>query len=487
MKTACSRLGLVRPGPNKPWHFRLYLCLSLLFSLNYHLHAQNQSNTTSILAAPAKEKDALKFNLNEDGSRYFQVTFLNQTWLRYNQSNRGTAVMGNGANETFDIGLRRTRIQLFGQITPRAFLYFQFGQNNFNYAFNASNGNRKLAAFFHDAVCEYRITRNNALKVGGGLTITNGLSRFSQPSIGTIMTLDVPVFAQATVDQTDEFSRKLSIYARGQIWKFDYRFSLSDPFPIASAGSAPAKFGPVSTFAQTGHNKQYQAYVNYNFFDMEGHATPYMTGTYLGKKKVWNVGGGLIFQNNAQWHKKAAVTSAADTIQFTPMLLWAAESFLDLPLNKEKGDALSAYAGYFNYNFGPNYLRYNGIMNPATGFTPEGAKTALAANAYGNAFPMFGTGQMVYTQLGYLLPQKCLGEKGGQLMPYASYTYGRFERLSDQPMQVWDIGLNWLIKGHQAKVSLDYQNRSTFSLDAAGNISQGPRKGSLILQYQLFI
>ena len=220
---------------------------------------------------------------------------------------------------------------------------------------------------------------------------------------------------------------------------------------------------------------------------MEGHTTPYMTGTYLGKKKIWNIGGGMIFQNNALWHKKTPVSSAADTIQFTPIFLWAAESYLDLPLRKEKGDALSAYAGYFNYNFGPNYLRYNGIMNPATGFTSDGAKTALASNAYGNAYPMFGTGQMVYTQLGYLLPQKCLGEKGGQLMPYASYTYGRFERLANQPMQVWDIGLNWFIKGHQAKVSLDYQNRSTYSIDATGNISKGARKGSLTLQYQLYI
>jgi hypothetical protein len=27
------------------------------------------------------EKNALKFNINEEGSHYFQVTFLNQTWL----------------------------------------------------------------------------------------------------------------------------------------------------------------------------------------------------------------------------------------------------------------------------------------------------------------------------------------------------------------------------------------------------------------------
>ena len=159
--------------------------------------AQIQPIPSASVIAPGKshDKEVLKFNLCEDGSRYFQVTFLNQTWLRYNQSNKGTAVLGNETQETFDIGLRRTRIQLFGQITPQVFLYFQFGQNNFNYAFNAAGGNRKLAAFFHDAVCEYKISHNNALKIGGGLTITNGLSRFSQPSIGTIMTLDVPVFA----------------------------------------------------------------------------------------------------------------------------------------------------------------------------------------------------------------------------------------------------------------------------------------------------
>ena len=464
------------------------ICASLVL-LTTNTLSQNQSNGSNSLIAQGaiKEKEALKFNLNEEGSRYFQATFLNQTWLRYNQSNKGTAVLGNETHETFDIGLRRTRIQLFGQITPQVFLYFQFGQNNFNYAFNAAGGNRKLAAFFHDAVCEYKISHNNALKIGGGLTITNGLSRFSQPSIGTIMTLDVPVFAQATVDQTDEFSRKLSLYARGQIWKFDYRASLSDPFPITSFGGIPSKFSTASTFAQDRHSKQYQAYLNFNFFDMEGHTTPYMTGTYLGSKKVWNLGGGIIFQNNAMWHKKAATSTLSDTIQHTPMLLWSIESYLDMPVKKERGDAISAYIGYFNYNFGPNYLRYNGIMNPATGFTSDGTKTALASNAYGNAFPMFGTGQIIYSQLGYLLPKKWLGENGGQLMPYVSYTGAQFERLDKNPMHVWNAGINWFMKGHKAKITLDYQNRSTFETDALGKISQDPRKGTLTLQYQIFI
>jgi hypothetical protein len=101
--------------------------------------------------------------------------------------------------------------------------------------------------------------------------------------------MDVPVFAQATVDQTDEFSRKLSIYARGQVGKVDYRVAISDPFPITTNGTTPPAISVNSTFAQAGHHKQYQGFFTYQFLDKEAHTTPYMTGTYLGSKKVFNL------------------------------------------------------------------------------------------------------------------------------------------------------------------------------------------------------
>ena len=192
----------------------------LTFSLIYILHFNSFSQADSLAKKSAKEvKKAteippLKLKLNDDGSHFFQITFLNQTWLRFNENNPGTTLEGDLKKHTIDIGLRRTRIQMFGQLSDHAFVYFQFGQNNFNSQF-AVGANRKVAVFFHDALCEYRLSAGNQLVVGGGLTIANGLSRFSQPSIGTIMTMDVPVFAQATVDQTDEFSRKLSVYAKG--------------------------------------------------------------------------------------------------------------------------------------------------------------------------------------------------------------------------------------------------------------------------------
>ncbi len=424
-----------------------------------------------------KEIEELKIKLTEDGSRFIKATFLNQVWLRANQSNPGTTVLGDPTSKTFDIGLRRTRFQLFGQLTDHVFFYFQFGQNNFNYL-SQNAGNRKLQVFFHDALGEYKIKKGSeALILGTGLTITNGLSRFSQPSIGTIMTMDVPVFAQATVDQTDEFSRKLSTYARGQLGKFDYRLVISDPFPVTTNGQPAPTLSSNATFAVDQHHKQYQGFFMWNFFDKESHTTPYMTGTYLGKKKILNLEAGFITQKNA-----TATTDGIST-SYHAMNLWSVALFYDAPINAEKGTAFNAYAGYFGLDYGPGYLRYNGIMNPASGVvsTPP---NVYPAGSQGNAFPMFGTGKVMYAQAGYLLKKDLMGEGNGTLMPYASIMSGNFDRL-DKQMNVYDVGVNWLMKGHSSKLSLDYQIRPTYS-QAGSDLTRGNSKNQVVLQYQIY-
>lgn len=420
----------------------------------------------------------LKYSMNEEGSHYAQFTFLNQTWIRFNENVMGTTINGEQKDESFDIGLRRTRIQMLIKPYDDVFLYFQFGQNNYNSETN-STGNRKQTAFFHDALCEYQATADNSLKLGAGLTIANGLSRFSQPSISTIMTTDVPVFAQTTVDQTDLFSRKLSIYARGQLGNFDYRFSLSDPFPITSNGVSQPSLGPNATFALNKHSFQEQGYLIYQFFDHENHLTPYMTGTYLGKKTIANIAIGAIHQGDATWSGIPGKDTA-----YHAMNLWCIESFLDIPIDKTSGMALSAYAGYFNTNYGPNYLRYNGIMNPATGQTMSNLAKDVGPQ-YGNAYAMFGTGNVFYAQCGYLLPESFLGLKG-QLLPYASLISAQYERIGSERNNTIDIGISWLIHGHKAKVSLDYMDRPGIVIFSDG-INHDQRKQSLTLQYQLMI
>ena len=411
------------------------------------------------LAQEKKKEDPntrsdLRYNLNESGSHYFKATFLNQSWLRFNESNPGTTSLGDPAAQTFDIGLRRTRIQMFGQLTDRVFLYTQFGMNNFNrnnafpaYNTNGTPSNRKIAPFFHDAVGEYEAHRKgtNFVRFGAGLTIVGGLSRFSQPSIGTILTMDVPVFAQATVDQTDEFGRKLSVYSRGQIGKFNYRVDVSDPFPIETNGSTPPALGTNSVFAQRKHKKQFQGLFIYNIFDTEDNTTPgYMTGTYLGKRKVLNLEAGFISQQNATWRK-----NGSDTV-YSNMNLWSVAAYLDMPVDKQKGTAVSSYLGYFSTDYGRGYLRYNGLMNPATGTTQP---LPGVGGTQGNAYPMFGTGSVVYAQIGYKMADNLLGSQG-TLQPYASWQHAAYDRL-DKDMNLYNVGLNWLIKGHTAKMSLN--------------------------------
>lgn len=423
-------------------------CLCLAFCLSYSVQAQTTGD--------------VRINLNEQGTRYFKFNFLNQVWLRYNESNPGTTVFGEPEAKTFDIGLRRTRIQMYGQITARAFLYFQFGQNNFNFT-----STKQVGAFFHDALCEYSVFKDNKLKVGGGLTILSGLSRYTQPSIGTILTMDVPVFAQATTGVIDQFSRKLSVYARGQVGKLDYRLILSDPFrPDESFRALTVN----SNFASERHHKNYQGYFFYQFLEKEPHNI-YTTGTYLGERKLFNIGAGFMYQKDAMWSLQAS-----DTL-FHKLFNVAFDAFLDIPLNSEKGTAFSAYATLFINDYGPNYLRNLGVMNPATG---TDANASL--NGRGNAFPMMGTGNAFYAHAGYLFPKDMLGDGFGTIQPYASVLSARYEALND-PMNVYSLGLNYLIKGHNAKLSLDYQSRPVFDLNA----ERTGRRGMYVLQYQIAI
>jgi len=423
-------------------------------------------------AEGTKPKNELRYNLSADGSKYVKATFLNQVWLRWTQNNPGTTVNGDPRDQTVDIGLRRTRLQLFGQVTDRVFVYTQFGMNNFNYL-SQNAGNRKLQAFFHDALGEYKVFKDNdKLKLGGGLTITSGLSRFSQPSVGTIMTTDVPVFLQATVDQTDEFARKLSVYARGQVGRVDYRVAVSDPFPVQTNGQTPPPLDNNATFTTYGHTKQYQGFFIYNFLEKEPHTTPYMAGTYLGERKVLNLEGGLIYQKDATRY-----TGSNANPVFENMALWSVAAFADMPLQQNKY-ALSAYLGYFNTDYGKGYIRNNSTMAPANGSTDPGI-----LGGGGNAYPMFGTGQSVYAQLGLRLAPDLLGEQG-TLMPYASFRSCSYDRLENK-VNVYDAGLNWLLNKHQSKLSLNYQLRPVFGLQPNGSLGRRENASSAWLQYQV--
>src|SRR5258708_39824798 len=133
----------------------------LLLVSSFRGFAKEQPKVEPSAEAGKKPIEELRLKLNEDGSHYIKATFLNQTWFRYADYNPGTTVLTTPTSNGFDIGLRRTRFQLYGQLTDHVTFYFQLGQNNFNFLSGtggtpdnpaASYTNRKNQFFIHDAL-----------------------------------------------------------------------------------------------------------------------------------------------------------------------------------------------------------------------------------------------------------------------------------------------------------------------------------------------
>jgi len=416
-------------------------------------------------------KDGLKIYLNDDSTRFIQGTGLAQVWVRYNDNNPGSTIYGTPKKETFDVGLRRVRYQIMGQITKKVFFYTQFGINSFN-----SLSARKPGLFLHDVTAEYKIFKNY-FTIGAGLNGWNGTCRYTSSGVSNILGMDLPTIEETTNDVTDQFVRKLGVYAKGQIGGLDYRFAAANPFPIQNSLTTVAALSGTNSaaFSTKAPEMQYQGYVKWQFFDKESNLLPYSAGSYLGKKRVLNLGGGFTYQKNAMWYR----TATLDTLSI-PMQQFAVDIFYDSYLNKEKQNAITVYAAFLNYDFGPNYIRNAGAMN-----TANGTVGASSFNGAGNAAPLIGTGQVVYAQAAYLFKKDLFG-KNGTLQPYVSGSYAKYQKLKD-PVLIYDIGINWIIAGQNSKISLDYQSRPIFNADMNGDLheTKNARRGQVVLQYQI--
>ncbi len=409
----------------------------------------------------------LQVSLNETSTRYFKFTLTSQVWMRYLESNPGSTLFGYEKKNGLDIGIRRTRIQAFGMVQERTFLYTQFGINNFSF-----NSSRKAPIFFHDISAEYYVHKRS-LHLGAGLSGWGGFARFSSPAAASIMGYDAPLFEQNTNDVSDQFLRKLGVYAKGKIGKLDYRMMLSNPMSVQNSSNVKA-INYRSDFSMKAPNLQQSAYFMYQFWDEESNLTPYTTGTYIGNKRVFNIGLGGQYQKNAMWHLNDSLKK--DTIEEDLRCL-ALDVYYDAPLGKNHS-AISLYAALVHTGFGKSYIRNLGPMNPYDGML----SSSNNANGPGSAFPMYGTGNVLYFQGGYLLPQKD-PKKETRYMPYLMLMHANYEQLK-QSMNVFDIGLNIFLHQHKTKLSINYQNRPVFNKNTW---KEDERKSMVVVQWQVAI
>lgn len=392
-------------------------------------------------------ESGLKVKINESGSRYFRLLVWNQLWARYNENNSGSTLAGEQQNSTMDFAIRRARLLAYAQLSDKFIIVSHFGINNQN-AFSGGApgmGGKKPQLFLHDAYAEHKIWKNY-ISVGGGLHYWNGISRSTNASTLNFLTIDAPIFNWPNIDRNDQFARYLGFYLKGKVKKIDYRLAINNSFQANDAKlllTDVSEYNPHSRWNTAG-------YAFYQFFDEESNLLPYLVGTYLGSKKVLNVGFGFQHQKDAMWLRN----TIGDTITQDQLLL-GADVFLDMPLSKERKDAITFYGVYYNYNMGTNFVRSVGILNPVDG----------GGALRGNAVPIIGTGSILYGQMGYLVPH--FSDKLS-LQPYVAYTHSRFKGLRDAngdivPVNILDAGLNFYMAGHHAKWTVNYRLRPDFT------------------------
>lgn len=430
----------------------------------------------------------LTLKLSEDGNKYVRFLIWHQFWATLTQNNPGTLdVNGNEIATTTDLALRRSRFLAYAQVSPRFMILTHWGINNQSFingatppngpnsAATPSNQGKKPQIFIHDAWTEYQVVKDK-LYIGAGLHYWNGVSRFSSHSTLNFMATDAPIFNWYNIEATDQFARQFGFYAKGQLGRFDYRFHLNKPYvngPAAAKTNTSANAINVAseTWAPGG-------YVNYMFFDKENNKLPFFVGSYMGAKKVFNIGAGFYSQKEVTASR--SILGQDTTLNRHNQFCLGVDAFLDMPLNGGKSGAAHAYVVYYNYDFGPGYLRNIGILNEHLNVMADKPDRSWAGG--GNAQPAIGTGNILYGQFGYALPK---GKDGTQWMPYATLTHKNFERLPEPSLQ-YGLGLNYFINAHFAKLTLEYQARPVYRLDGNDIIRNGS-KGQFILQTQIFL
>ena len=364
----------------------------------------------------------LKVNINEDGSKYFRVISWAQVQAQYNSDKPLDAKGNEQADMSYNV--RRARVLLYAQINKDFLILTHFGLNSLNADNITPTGKGESSQFFlHDVWTQYSLGANHA--IGGGLHYWNGISRLNNQSTLNIMTLDNQRQSWATLGLSDQFARHIGFYAKGAIDKFQYRVSINEAMTNNLQATTVPVNGGAATY--TGRRllgsrdagKNFAGYFEYALKDSESNFLPYKVGTYLGTKKVFNVGAGFFVHPNG-----SVVADASGNLSGQDVKIFAADVFYDVPMGAN-GGALTAYALFQNNDYGKDFT--------------------LATT--------YETGTLLHGHVGYVVPSK----NSTKIQPYLSYDARKIDALNDNANQI-GVGSNFYFSGHNSKITLEYQS-----------------------------
>ncbi|MDP5077986.1 MAG: hypothetical protein NWQ19_07820 [Nonlabens sp.] len=377
----------------------------------------------------------MKVNLNDDGSKYFRIISWAQLWAQNTDQETFNDLGAENSNTNFS--MRRARVLMYSQITDKFLILTHFGLNSQN-ADNLQPVGKSDSSqlFFHDVWGQWNLNKNHA--IGGGLHYWNGISRLNNQSTLNMLTLDNNRQSWSTLGLTDQFARHLGIYAKGNFGKLQYRVSVNEALTNGlNAAGVPtqdvATYNGRRVLGGAAAGKNVAGYFDYNFLDQESTFLPYKVGSYIGSKKIFNIGAGFFYHANGSVLLDVNGNPVGEDVA-----IFAVDAFYDAPIG-DKGAAITAYASYQNNNYGNNFT---------LGQTYE-------------------TGSMIYGHVGYLIPSK---NEHLKIQPYVSMNSRSIDAIDDNASRL-GIGGNLYFSGHHSKLSVEYATEKYGNLDAVGTLT----------------
>lgn len=398
---------------------KLKLLLFSIFLLLFHL---------SFSQGSPDYKGGYKIKFNDDGSKYLRILSWAQFQIIYNND------VSEDVNN-FSFNVRRARVLMFAQITDKFLILTHFGLNSLNSTSMSPVGKGDGAQLFmHDVWGQWSLTKDHA--VGGGLHYWNGISRLNNQSTLNLLTLDNNRQSWATIGLSDQFARHIGIYFKGKFKKFQYQVAINDAITNGLDMRTPetggaAIYGGKRILGSKDAGFAFAGYFDYNFLDQESNFLPYKVGTYIGTKKVFNIGAGFFAHPNG-----SVSANTSGELQGDNVSILALDAYYDAPI-KDNGSAITAYATYQWNDYGKNYL-----------------------------YSAYGTGGMFYTHVGYVVPGDVTKAR---FQPYLSYGSSNYDAVSDN-RNVFGAGANLFLSGHNSKLTLEYKNQK-FVGDGIGTVT----------------
>lgn len=417
----------------------LLLLFCQIFSLSIVYCQEKEESDKDVFENPLKS--GLKYNFTEDGKYSMKLGFGSHLWARYTFLNPNTYDYdGEEIDSHLDFLNRRTFIKVQANMDRLFFLAVLGVKSQTQLESYGSFTTNKPEFYFYDVFANYSFF-NRHLYVGYGLHLYQGLSRYASASSATTLGADVPMLPGTNVVTTEQLARSLGFFADGMAGIFGYRLVVISPFITNSESKPTPGINKAVDTANT--NLKTEGYFTLQFWDKELAPVPFTTATYLGKKKVFNIGVGFKYHPGST----ASISTSGDTVLHDQLHL-AADIFMDLPLSN--GSAVTLYGSYFIFDFGPNYLLNGSVGNTFKSTSPTGA---------GNVEPLVGTGTGVSTQLAWLLPYK-IGLTG-KLQPYYEGDYRMYDALDDVALH-HNMGVNYYVLDNNFKFTLQHELRPYF-------------------------